>query len=133
MAITETDSAGEEMPRKSASGGLQCGAHTVGVSRPDPETMLITVMGELDLAVADRLREVLQQRIKSCLRRVVLDLSAVSFCDSAGMDLVRECRVNADAYGTTFRVVAHTPGPVTRLFWLVDPSLLDTVSAPENP
>lgn len=109
------------------------GACSLTVLRPDPETMLISVIGELDLAVTERLRDLLKHRLKSCLRTVVLDLSLVSFCNTAGLELIRECRYRADAYDTTLQVVAHTPGPITRVFHLADPTLLDIVTNPDHP
>lgn len=113
-------------------GKIACGSHTVAVSRPNTSTVLIQVLGDVDLAAAERLRDLLQPRLNSCLRAVILDFSEVSFCSSACVELVQECRYRADAHDMALSVIAPTPGPVTRLLWLVAPSLLDVVEQPPN-
>ncbi|MHB1420406.1 MAG: anti-sigma F factor antagonist [Bacillota bacterium] len=52
-------------------------------------TLVARVKGELDLVVADRFREELEQNLdKQRARHLVLDLGGVSFIDSSGLGVI---------------------------------------------
>ena len=51
----------------------------------DPAGLVITVNGELDIATAPTLRDRLDTAIEGGTRRLVIDLSAVSFLDSVAL------------------------------------------------
>ena len=51
----------------------------------DPSGLVITVNGELDIATAPTLRDRLDTAIEGGTRRLVIDLSAVSFLDSVAL------------------------------------------------
>lgn len=67
------------------------------VTYPDSETALLMVTGHVDVVTAPRLAEMLQSRLCSQLRRVVLDLSEVGFLGVAGVRtlLVGELRARS--------------------------------------
>ena len=51
----------------------------------DPSGLVLTVTGELDIAIAPTLRARLDTAIEGGTRRLVIDLSAVSFLDSVAL------------------------------------------------
>lgn len=74
----------------------------------DEGVALVALGGELDLSVVDQLDSAVQQAVGDGLRLVVLDLSALSFCDSSGLGgLLRAARVLREADGTLLVAGAH--------------------------
>ena len=51
----------------------------------DPSGLVVTVCGELDIATAPALRDRLDAAIEAGTRRLVIDLSALSFLDSVAL------------------------------------------------
>jgi len=51
----------------------------------DPSGLVVTVRGELDIGTAPALRERLSAAIGAGTRRLVIDLSAISFLDSVAL------------------------------------------------
>ena len=51
----------------------------------DPSGLVVTVSGELDIATAPALRDRLTAAIDAGTRRLVIDLSAISFLDSVAL------------------------------------------------
>lgn len=77
-----------------------------------PSGTLVTPLGEVDADVSARLRDALEEAVRS--GPVVLDLSGVTFLDSAGLSaLLRARRVGAEV-GHRF-LVTGTPPPVMRV------------------
>jgi anti-sigma B factor antagonist len=72
-----------------------------GVSQREPEhlTSLVSVEGELDLATAPRLKWVLIDALEAGCRKLVVDLSLVSFIDSTALGVLVgvKRRLDADA------------------------------------
>ncbi len=91
---------------------------TVQVFRNEGEVVL-ALAGELDLATVHRVKAALEDLEHSPPRRLVIDLSALSFLDSTGLavfvGLSKRCQDNG---GPTLEI---RPGPpaVQRLFKLV--------------
>lgn len=73
--------------------------------------------GELDAAVAPRLLDQLPEQLAGA-RGLVLDLSAVTFFDSAGCRLVDRMARLCAAASTTYRVVAPPGSPARRVLEL---------------
>jgi len=64
---------------------LSISAHRVS---GDDACGVVTVAGEIDIATFRELRATLDDLHRSGLRRVVLDLSAVGYCDSTGIGVL---------------------------------------------
>jgi anti-sigma B factor antagonist len=74
----------------------------------------IQVNGELDLAVADRLDEVLDTAVENC-SLVLIDLGRCDFIDSSGIAVILRAHNRMAAQGR--RLAVHGPGDqVLRIF-----------------
>jgi anti-sigma B factor antagonist len=73
----------------------------------------LTLLGELDLTVADQLEARLQElrTFEPCVR---LDLSELSFIDSSGIRIVIRARLDADRDGWALNVDPHVSEIVRR-------------------
>jgi len=60
--------------------------------RPCREQIVVEVHGEVDLATAPRLRDVVADAVDDGWSRLVVDLRAVSFMDSAGVHLLLDLK-----------------------------------------
>jgi anti-anti-sigma factor len=81
-------------------------------------TAVVTLPVEIDAANADAVRETLLSVLNAGAAGLVVDMTATTFCDSAGITaLVRAAR-RADANGATMRLAITAP-PVLRVFNLV--------------
>lgn len=82
------------------------------------QTAVVRLPPEIDLTVADGAREALLAVLNQGALGLVVDMTATTFCDSAGITaLVRAAR-RAGANGATMRLAA-TAQPVLRIFSLV--------------
>jgi anti-sigma B factor antagonist len=101
--------------------GLSC-----DIASADGETV-VTVAGELDLATAPLLADIVDGLRDPGIDTVVLDVTDLEFCDSSGLSaLVRSHRA-AEEHGV--RVVLRSPPPavrslleITRLQYLIESS-----------
>ncbi|MER8012604.1 STAS domain-containing protein [Streptomyces sp. NPDC094149] len=104
-------------------------AHALGTS------LTVQVGGEMDWQTAPFLRERLLGEITADQRRVMLDLSAVSFCDSAGLNVLLWAWRRANQAGSVL-VLACVPPKIHRMLDMtgVDTILrmYDTVGEAEN-
>jgi anti-sigma B factor antagonist len=81
-------------------------------------TAVVKLPAEIDLTIADAAREALLSVLNQGAPGLVVDMTATTFCDSAGITaLVRAAR-RAAANGATMRLAATAP-PVLRVFSLV--------------
>jgi anti-sigma B factor antagonist len=86
-------------------------------------TTTVAVGGELDLATAPQLSDVLES-LAAREAPTVLDLSDVSFLDSTGLKVVLAAGRTSERTGWSF-VVGRAVGPaVARLFEMVDAAAL---------
>lgn len=69
----------------------------------------LIVSGELDLASAPRLGAALEARIGSGQRDIVLDLSAIEFCDLSRLSVL--VNANRALRATGHRLVVRNPSP----------------------
>jgi anti-sigma B factor antagonist len=76
------------------------------------DTVVLVVVGELDLAGAPTVRQHLALAQESMPARLVVDLSGVGHLDSAGVGVLVDAHRRALAHGTAF-VVAAADGGVT--------------------
>jgi len=84
------------------------------VTYPAPGTAVLAVAGEVDMGTATRLEEMLQSRLCSQLRQLVLDLSHVAFLGVAGVSAISAAELRARCSGATLIVVTGGNRPVTR-------------------
>jgi anti-sigma B factor antagonist len=79
-------------------------------------TAIVRLAGELDLATAPELAEVLQGLEPSC-KRIILDLTGLEFIDSTGLRLAVTEHSRASADGFEF-VIAGAAGAVLKVLRL---------------
>lgn len=72
--------------------------------------VVVAVKGDLDLLNAAKLRGPLLEALGSSL--VVLDLSACTLCDSAGLETILEANRLAEAAGVPYRIAGARPDVV---------------------
>ena len=94
-----------------ASGG------PVGIG--DPGGVVLTVLGDLDMAGAPGLRQVVVTEVAGGARLVVLDLTAVDFVDSAGLGVVVGALRRLRAHDGDLLVVCPEPR-IRRVFEMCD-------------
>jgi len=90
------------------------------VVSPTAHTAIISLDGEIDLSTVPRLRSFVHTNAPRAIDLLIIDLSEITFCDSAGLELLDECAARSTAQGTDFRVVYRPDGPVARLFTVVE-------------
>ena len=93
-----------------------------GPGRPDlqvvalhqPETVVLAVSGELDVASAPMLRAHVRFALGGRPARLVIDLAGLRFCDAAGLSVLAMAQNAATRDGASLALAA-VPRPVTRL------------------
>jgi anti-anti-sigma factor len=84
---------------------------------PPPNKATFTTVhltGEIDLATKDALRNQLLRALRRTAGLLVLDLSAVSFCDASGLGVIVGVQRRARVRGVAVAVTAPRPA-MTRL------------------
>lgn len=112
--------------RVSARGTLR-----LSVERPALGIVVVRVGGDIDLATVPRLTELIRQRLTAAtLNAVVVELSDVTFCGSAALELLLQSQHRADRRGTALYLVpGHAMGKLLALTGLSDRFVrCDTVS-----
>lgn len=105
----------QPIPRpRSAGDDTVPGALNQGIDYPDSGTVVLTVGGEVDIATAPRLAEMLQSRLYSTLTRLVLDLSGLEFLGVAGISVLLEADLRARYTATELVLVTGDNRQVTR-------------------
>jgi anti-sigma B factor antagonist len=92
------------------------------LNRPDlqvvalyqPDSVVLAVSGELDVASAPMLRAQIKFALGGRPARLVLDLAGLRFCDAAGLSALVMARKAATRDGASLALAA-VPRPVTRL------------------
>ncbi|MFF6996417.1 STAS domain-containing protein [Streptomyces sp. NPDC008313] len=95
---------------------------SVEVTLPRDDVALITVEGYLDIDTATELQHHLANQLHHGRRRFLLDLSAVPFMDSSGMNIVLRGYQETRRTAGSLHVVAPTPA-VRRVLDLTGVSL----------
>ncbi|MFC3453839.1 STAS domain-containing protein [Amycolatopsis speibonae] len=78
----------------------------ISITTSATETV-VTVSGEIDLAVSDGLRQALEEELRFTPAALIADLSAVSFCDSSGFTALVQIRAKAEESGVPFIMVTQ--------------------------
>ncbi|CAA9507624.1 MAG: hypothetical protein AVDCRST_MAG30-2293 [uncultured Solirubrobacteraceae bacterium] len=79
----------------------------------------VSVRGELDIVSGPRVQEELLRAEREAPRRVVLDLTGVTFFDSTGLQIILDAEVRAREAAYTF-AVAPGGGEVLRVLELAE-------------
>ncbi|MFG1646869.1 STAS domain-containing protein [Amycolatopsis sp. NPDC049252] len=95
------------------------GQCTIHVLQPRPGTVLVRVAGEIDLATARKLDEVLQAHVGPAADEVVVDLGAVTFFSVAGLNSLLRARLLADTAAARLTIETEGSRAVRRLFALL--------------
>jgi anti-sigma B factor antagonist len=74
-----------------------------------PSFTLATLAGECDLHTGRQLRDVLTSEVSRGTRRMILDLSQLSFMDSTGMQVLLSVRTVLNVRGGTLALVSPQP------------------------
>lgn len=94
---------------------------TIGTLRTEPPVrpgvVVVTASGEFDLSNCDQLRDHLVAAMAEPPRLLVLEVSGVTFIDSAALNTLLIADRNADQVRTTFRLAAPSP-TVAKLLYL---------------
>jgi anti-sigma B factor antagonist len=97
-----------------------------------PDTVVLAVSGELDVASTPILRAHIEFALGGRPARLVLDLAGLRFCDAAGLSALAMAR-NATSRDGVSLALAAVPRPVTRLLKMTGMNLIldvyPTVSA----
>lgn len=110
-------------PRRTTDG---FSVNLVAAYEHDPGAAMLGVHGEIDLATAPRLREVLRPVVEGDTRSVVVDLSEVTFMDSTGVHVLLETLQRLAAQDRRLAIVCREGGQIHRL--LATLGLLDTLT-----
>lgn len=100
----------QERAERTATQGL-----SIDVTRPDRGTIVLSACGEIDSHTVQRLHELMWHRLASCSEVVVLDLSAITYCNTSGLQLLDQCRLRAEERDISLRVVPDRYGLLARL------------------
>lgn len=106
------------MPRRRAAAVYLRSDGPCWRARREGQTLLLSIRGDLDLELAQRLRPALSQVSSPSVRTVVLDLSQVTFFDCSGLQWLCEVRARAAAHGGE-TYLRQPPRCVYRLLQLV--------------
>ncbi|MDK3257938.1 STAS domain-containing protein [Blastococcus capsensis] len=93
----------------------------------------LTVTGEVDCSSAPEVRAVLDQLVDAAPTEIVVDLTGVTFLDSAGLSTLAAAHRRALAAGGRLRLLAATravirPLQITGLWDLLDGQQVDTLA-----
>ncbi|MEW2505914.1 MULTISPECIES: STAS domain-containing protein [unclassified Amycolatopsis] len=91
----------------------------LSVERPDRDLVMVRVAGDLDAASAPRLRELLDARLRSTVRAVLLDISGVTFLGAAGLRALERAHLLASELGVRFAVHVGEARQVRRAMGLL--------------
>lgn len=87
-----------------------------GASTGEPDDIaVVTVVGEVDVASVSNLDKQLQALSQAGTHRIIVDLGAVGFIDSAGLGVLVKALKEARAHDGWLRVVSSNPR-VTKVF-----------------
>jgi anti-anti-sigma factor len=78
------------------------------------DTVVVPLSGELDMAVAEEMRQRLGDGLQPGTRRVAVDFGAVTFIDSSAIGELLQFRLGCEAAGVGL-VLRSVPGNVRRV------------------
>ena len=99
-------------------------------SRPDGESTVVNVSGEVDLSTTPVLRSALVEHLDAGRKDLVLDLSEVGFLDSSGLGMLVSLHRRANDEGGSLRLTS-VQRPVRRVLQITGLEEVFGVSEPE--
>jgi anti-sigma B factor antagonist len=87
-------------------------------SREEGDSVIVAVAGEIDLSTADQLNAAIREAEKPETKRIIVDLSALSFVDSTGLSVLLDAIKRSRRDGNRLSFVPSEHEGVTRLFAL---------------
>lgn len=120
-----------QQPHQSAGIGIASPVFECSLSRGSSDASQVKVAGELDLASAPQLTAMLRDALRDT-RLVVLDLSDLTFLDSAGAHAIVNASIAARQDGRQL-LVAHATDRIERVFALTSSSASLERFVPEPP
>jgi anti-sigma B factor antagonist len=84
------------------------------VDQPSNGAVVCRLAGDLDLACVARVRADFDRALATGAPVLVVDLAEVGFCDSSGLNLLLQARIDTEAAGVALRLAAPPPA-VTRV------------------
>ena len=88
---------------------LRLGAYTtVRLAGGGPAPVTVFVVGDLDLACADELTEVLRTTLDAHPQGIRLDLTSVRFLDCCGLRVLMSAQASAERHGRYFGLGPHS-------------------------
>ena len=103
----------------------------VTVQGSGEDEVVLTVSGDFDIRSADEIATAVGQAVASGPRRLVFDLTDVTFMDSVALAVVIGARERARTRGGTEVRVRAGQGPVRELFGIV--GLMELLDGPDAP
>lgn len=94
--------------------------------REEGSRAVVTPAGELDHATAELLREPLEGCLDEGCTQLVVDCSALEFCDSTGLNVLLGVRLKAEALGGAVHLAGMLPA-VARVFEITGAEAVFTV------
>jgi anti-anti-sigma factor len=94
--------------------------------RTDEGAVVCSIAGDLDLSVLAPVRVALETAIASRPPVLVVDMANVEFCDSSGLSLLLQIRLDAQAAGVPMHLAALS-APVARVFEITGTSAVFTI------
>ena len=85
--------------------------------RPSGDAAIVVAEGEIDIFTAPRLQEALQEALQSGIRRLIVDITNVSFIDSTGLSVLIDASRRLQERGARLEIVGSQAN-VTRVFKL---------------
>jgi anti-anti-sigma factor len=110
---------------REAVGTADLGRLRVEVSRHGRSAVFVPA-GELDHHTADLLAQPLNEAVDGGTSRLVIDCSALDFCDSTGLNVLLGARLRAEALGGGVHLAAMQPS-VARVFEITGAEAVFTV------
>jgi anti-sigma B factor antagonist len=81
----------------------------VVVAEPRDGVVVVAPVGEVDMSTVPALRQAVHEALDAEPRAVVVDLSGLSFCGSAGVVALIEAKAHADSRGVGFGTAGGRP------------------------
>jgi anti-sigma B factor antagonist len=100
--------------------------------RRSGDAVRVTVQGEFDLETGRRVDDELRLAQTDGARRVVLDLTRVTFFDSTGLQVVLDAEVRSRDGGHAFVVVVSEDGEPMRVLRLAEVTDRLTIERPDG-